>query len=105
MGLYPSLMDAGMKLREYSGAVLHAKSMVADDRHAVVGSANFDFLSIAMNWELSVVIEGPEIVNQLREQHAVDLEESEEVTEDWVKSRPWWRTWLGSLGESVLRKF
>ncbi|MDB4316800.1 phospholipase D-like domain-containing protein, partial [Akkermansiaceae bacterium] len=103
-GLYPSLMEAGVELREYTGAVLHAKSMVVDDRLAVVGSTNFDFLSIAMNWELLVVIEDPEIVDQLREQHAKDLEESEEVTLDWVKSRPWWRKWLGSLGASVLRK-
>ncbi|MDB4800353.1 phospholipase D-like domain-containing protein, partial [bacterium] len=98
------LMEAGVELREYTGAVLHAKSMVVDDRLAVVGSTNFDFLSIAMNWELLVVIEDPEIVDQLREQHAKDLEESEEVTLDWVKSRPWWRKWLGSLGASVLRK-
>lgn len=103
-GLYPSLMEAGVALREYTGAVLHAKSMVADDRLAVVGSANFDFLSISMNWELSVVIEDEEVVSQLREQHERDLEESEEVTLDWVKRRPWWRMWLGSLGASVLRK-
>ncbi|MDB4644276.1 phospholipase D-like domain-containing protein, partial [bacterium] len=75
-------MEAGVKLREYTGAVLHAKSMIADDRLAVVGSANFDFLSISMNWELSVVIEDPEIVSQLREQHEKDLEQSEEVTLD-----------------------
>lgn len=52
-GLYPSLMDAGVKVREYTGSVLHAKSMVVDDRLAVVGSANFDILSISMNWEHS----------------------------------------------------
>jgi len=46
-------MDAGVKVREYTGSVLHAKSMVVDDRLAVVGSANFDILSISMNWEHS----------------------------------------------------
>ena len=103
-GLYPSLMDAGVKVREYTGSVLHAKSMVVDDRLAVVGSANFDILSISMNWELSVVIEDAKIVEQLRVQHEKDLELSEEVTLDWGKTRSWWRRWLGALGASVLRK-
>jgi cardiolipin synthase len=103
-GLYPSLMDAGVKLREYTGSILHAKSMIVDDRLAVVGSANFDFLSISMNWELSVVIEDAKIVEQMRVQHEEDLKLSEEVTLDWGKTRSWWRRWLGALGASVLRK-
>lgn len=44
------------------------------------GSANFDILSISMNWELSVVIEDAKIVEQLRAQHEKGLELSEEVT-------------------------
>ena len=44
------------------------------------GSANFDILSISMNWELSVVIEDAKIVEQLRVQHEKGLELSEEVT-------------------------
>ena len=44
------------------------------------GRANFDILSISMNWELSVVIEDAKIVEQLRAQHEKGLELSEEVT-------------------------
>jgi len=66
-GVYPSLRDDGIKFHEYQGRVLHAQSMVFDDRLAVVGSANFEDLSISMNWELGV------------------------VDWDWAESRPWWR--------------
>ena len=78
--------------------------MVADDRLAVVGSANFDILSISLNWELSVVIEDPEVEGLLRTQHEIDLESSEEVSPDWELTRSWWRKLLGWLGASVLRK-
>ncbi len=37
-GLYPSLMATGVKLRKYTGSLLHAKSMIADDRLDVVAS-------------------------------------------------------------------
>ena len=61
-GIYPSLMDDGIKFHEYQGRVLHAKSMVCEDRLAVAGSANFEDLSISMNWELGVV-DDPTIVS------------------------------------------
>ncbi|MGC6582630.1 MAG: phospholipase D-like domain-containing protein [Akkermansiaceae bacterium] len=103
-GLYSWLQDAGVTIREYKGSVLHAKSMVADDRLAVVGSANFDLLSIALNWELSVVIVDPVVVEQLRKQYEIDLKQSEEVPPDWEHRRPWLRHLLGFVGASVLRK-
>jgi len=90
-GLYPKLLTAGIKVQEFTKAVLHAKSMVIDEELAVVGSANFDFLSCSLNWELAVVIQDAEVVKKL-------------VKPDWALSRPWWRQWLGWLGASVLRR-
>ena len=40
-GLYFSLMNAGVKVREYTGSVLHVQSMVVHDRLAVVGERQF----------------------------------------------------------------
>jgi phosphatidylserine/phosphatidylglycerophosphate/cardiolipin synthase-like enzyme len=89
-GIYPSLMDDGIKFHEYQGRVLHAKSMVCEDRLAVAGSANFEDLSISMNWELGVV-DDPTIVSQLIRQDERDLESRVAVDWDWAESRPWWR--------------
>ncbi len=103
-GLYPALLDSGVKIQEFTKAVLHAKSMVVDDELVVVGSANFDFLSCSLNWELAIVIQDPEVVAQMRTQHEKDLLDSEPVQADWAKLRPWWRQWLGWLGAGVLRR-
>lgn len=103
-GLYPSLMDDGIEFHEYRGRVLHAKSMVFDDRLAVVGSANFDYLSISMNWELAVVVDDPAIVSQLVDQYHRDLEMSDTVEWDWAESRPLWRRALAWIGAAILRK-
>ncbi len=103
-GLYPALLSVGIQVQEYTQAILHAKSLVVDDELAVVGSANFDFLSFSLNWELAVVIQDGEVVQALREQHRKDLESCEMVKPDWALSRPWWRQWLGWLGAGVLRR-
>ena len=103
-GLYPSLMDDGIRFHEYQGAVLHAKSMVFDERLAVVGSANFDYLSISMNWELSVVVDDPAIVGELTSQYHRDLEQSESVDWDWAESRQVWRRVLAWIGAAIIRK-
>lgn len=103
-GLYPSLMDDGVEFHEYLGRILHAKTMVFDDRVAVVGSANFDYLSISMNWELGVVVDDPEIVGQLMAQYRLDLEMSERVDYDCAEKRPWWRRALAWIGAALIRK-
>ncbi len=103
-GLYPSLMDDGVEFREYLGSVLHAKSLLIDGRVAIIGSANFDYLSISLNWELAVVIDDPEVVKQLRGQYRLDLQQSEKVTWDWAKSRPLWRRIFAWVGAAIIRK-
>ena len=103
-GLYPSLMDDGVEFHEYLGRVLHAKTMVFDDQLAVVGSANFDFLSISMNWELGVVVDDPKVVKQLMDQYQLDLSKSEAVEWDWAEQRPLWRRALAWIGAAVIRK-
>ena len=45
-GLYPDLMKKGIRFDEYQHSILHAKSMVVDGWLVIIGSANFDFLSI-----------------------------------------------------------
>jgi len=103
-GLYPALLESEVKIQEYMDSILHAKSMVVDDEISVVGSANFDVLSFAFNWELAVVIADEKVVKSLRSQHEKDLLMSQAVASDWAKDRPWWRQWIGWLGATVLRR-
>lgn len=102
--LYPSLIGDGIEFYEYQGSTLHAKSMVVDDRLAIVGSANFDFLSISLNWELAVVIDDPMIVKDLKARYLQDLEESRKVDLASVEKRAWWRKLIGWFGVVLIRK-
>ena len=51
---YLSLIEAGVKIYEYSPGFIHAKSYVCDDRIAVVGSINMDFRSLYLHFECGI---------------------------------------------------
>ena len=103
-GLYPSLLRWGVNVTEYLGPILHAKTMVIDDNLAVIGSNNFDILSVLMNREAAIVVFDDQVTEELNRQWEKDLSLSESVTRDWQGIRPWWRLWLAQLGCFLLRK-
>lgn len=51
------LIECGVKVYEYTPGFMHAKSMVCDDR-VYIGSYNFDFRSLRLNYECGVVFGG-----------------------------------------------
>ncbi|MFA6568347.1 MAG: phospholipase D-like domain-containing protein [Victivallales bacterium] len=55
-GNYSELLAGGVRIFEYQSAVLHAKTIVADDYVTVVGSSNLDFRSFYFNAECNVLI-------------------------------------------------
>lgn len=57
-----------------------AKVLIVDDKWAVVGTANIDNRSFGINDEISVAIPEPEIIKQLADDFARDLENSDQVT-------------------------
>lgn len=103
-GLYPSLLGWGVDVIEYMGPILHAKTMVIDDNLAIIGSNNFDILSVLMNRETAIVVFDDEVVEELDTQWENDLRLSECVEADWQGLRPWWRLWLAKIGCFLLRR-
>lgn len=53
---YRPLMAGGVKLYEYSPGFLHAKSFVADDRVAIVGTINLDYRSLYLHFETATLL-------------------------------------------------
>ncbi len=53
---YPVLVEAGVKIYEYSPGFVHAKVVVADDREAVVGTINFDYRSLYHHFECAAYL-------------------------------------------------
>ena len=48
---YRTLLEAGVKIYEYTPGFVHAKMYVSDDRQAIVGGANTDYRSMYLNFE------------------------------------------------------
>jgi len=53
---YDELLPYGIEIYETSDGIYHAKTMIVDDRLAMIGSSNFDNRSMLLNFELNVVI-------------------------------------------------
>src|SRR5207344_952131 len=54
---YRPLLQAGVRVFEWNGTMLHAKTAVADDFWARIGSTNLNIASWMGNYELDVAIE------------------------------------------------
>lgn len=72
MELYELRPDSNMKrqwsiLAGSSGAALHSKTLVFDRQAAFIGSFNLDPRSVALNTEIGVMIDSPEIARQVGE--------------------------------------
>ncbi|HXZ35164.1 MAG TPA: phospholipase D-like domain-containing protein [Thermodesulfobacteriota bacterium] len=77
--LYRSLLEAGVRVFEWNGPMMHAKTAVADGRWARVGSTNLNIASWIGNWELDVVVENENIGRQFSRMFLEDLANSTEI--------------------------
>lgn len=65
---YRALLEAGVRIWQYPApAILHAKHFTVDDDVAVIGSSNMDMRSFSLNYEISLMLLGAEVVAQMRE--------------------------------------
>jgi cardiolipin synthase len=57
---YDQLLAAGVRIFEYSAGMHHAKLALADGQWGMVGSANLDYRSLRLNFELNLLFHSPE---------------------------------------------
>lgn len=76
---YKPLLEAGVRVFEWNGTMLHAKTAVADRRWARVGSTNLNIASWLGNCELDAVIEDERFAEEMGEMYRRDLENSTEI--------------------------
>jgi cardiolipin synthase A/B len=81
---YRRLLTNGVRIWEWRGSMMHAKTSVVDGRWVRVGSTDFNPLGVAINYELDAVIEDATLGAQAEEMFLADLEHSREIT---VRSR------------------
>ncbi len=76
---YRPLLEAGVRVFEWNGSMLHAKTAVADGRWARVGSSNLNIASWLGNWELDVAVEDVTFANEMEQMYLQDLDNATEI--------------------------
>jgi cardiolipin synthase len=79
---YRPLLEAGVRVFEWNGAMVHAKTAVADGRWARIGSTNLNISSWLGNCELDAVVEDEAFALQMEAMYLRDLSHATEVVLD-----------------------
>ncbi|HEY5610301.1 MAG TPA: cardiolipin synthase [Thermoanaerobaculia bacterium] len=85
---YEMLLRKGIKIYEYQGTMMHAKTMVVDGMWGTIGSSNFDDRSFRLNDEINVNVYDEGIAAQLDAMFTEDLARSVEITPHRWGKRP-----------------
>ncbi|MCG8434857.1 MAG: phospholipase D-like domain-containing protein, partial [Gammaproteobacteria bacterium] len=73
---YRRLLDAGVQIFEYLPRMLHAKTVTIDGNWATIGTANMDYRSFFVNFELNLVTRNKALCEHLEHDFANDLRDS-----------------------------
>ena len=76
---YRDLLRSGVRIYEWDGPMLHAKSIMCDNRWVRIGSSNLNPSSLIGNYELDVLIEDPGLAHAMEDQFRHDMARSREV--------------------------
>lgn len=99
---YLELLKSGVKIYEYVGGLLHAKTFTIDGKICLIGSANMDRRSFDLNYENNILLYDENMAQQLRALQAVYISKSIAITlEDvmaWPLKRRLWNNSVAMLG-------
>ena len=97
---YGILLKAGVKIYEYSPGFIHAKSVLCDEKTAVVGTVNFDYRSLYFHFENAVCFSNCQAVEDLKRDCESTFAVSKECTLENTK-----RNMFGRLIDALFRVF
>ncbi|MBQ3014202.1 MAG: cardiolipin synthase, partial [Clostridia bacterium] len=97
---YKRLMDAGVRIYEYEPGFIHAKSYVADDCYAMIGTINLDYRSLVHHFENGVWMYRCDSIRDLKADIEDTLKRSIEIAPEMLKTNL-----LTRLIRSVVRIF
>ena len=96
---YPQLLEAGIKVYEYTPGFVHAKSVMADREAALIGSTNMDYRSFQLHYEDAVMLyHMPVIEDLLEDMDRIMADSCPYTLADWEK-----RSWLRRTAASILK--
>lgn len=99
---YPELLEAGVRVREYRGGLLHTKSLTLDAEVTLIGSANMDRRSFDLNYENNILFYDPTLTAAMCRRQASYIAQSVPVTPatvaSWSRRRRLWNNSIAMLG-------
>lgn len=103
--IYGLLLRSGVRLFEWEGRVLHAKTATIDHRWSTVGSSNLDRQSLRFNLEVNVIVQDPAFAGAMEAMFFQDMSSCREITlATWEKRSLWERgaSWAAYLARDWL---
>ena len=98
---YRSLLEAGVKLYEYTPGFVHAKVFVSDDQKAVVGTINLDYRSLYHHFECATYLYRTDCIPAIERDYQETLAKCRRVTEETVKEETLLTKCFGQLAKLI----
>jgi cardiolipin synthase len=99
---YPELLAAGIRVLEYRGGLLHAKTLTMDGRMCMIGSANLDRRSFDLNYENNIINQSETLTAAVRARQETYIAASRDVTaaevDGWSVGRRLWNNAVAMFG-------
>ena len=99
-GAYPDLLEAGVKIYEYTPGFIHSKNVISDDELAVVGTINFDYRSLVHHYENAVLMYQTETIADIKQ----DFEDLFDVSEE-ISLKTLQNSWYQRLLKEIMQLF
>ncbi|MCM1386260.1 MAG: cardiolipin synthase [Bacillus sp. (in: Bacteria)] len=84
---YQNLIEAGVKIYQYTPGFIHSKCVLCDDETAAVGTINFDYRSFYHHFECGVFLYRADAVMELKKDMEDTFVVCEEITLGWCKKQ------------------
>jgi cardiolipin synthase len=98
---YADLLAAGVRIFEYTGGLLHSKTLTLDGEVTLIGSANMDRRSFELNYENNILLHDRALTAEVHQRQRSYIAQSTPVTEELVEHWPWHRR-LGNNAIAML---
>src|SRR5262249_11428019 len=85
---WTEMLDAGVKVYQYTRGVLHAKMLIVDGQWATAGTTNLDNRSMHLNFEVNCLIYSPAVAAELERAFEADLSHTIRLTRESYERRP-----------------
>ena len=98
---YPSLLDSGVRIYEYTPGFVHAKVCCADGREAVVGTTNWDYRSLYHHFECAAYLYQADCIPDIEADFQDTLAQCRLVTRETVKREKWTMKLMGFVLKTI----